>query len=337
MPRPSLGFVMRRGMAVGWLSVVGLSPLAAQTDNPGPRDGQIVQTEYRPPAAEPSKHVEELADDFPYHGLTIVHAGTSSGAMKRQAVAELSLDSLTPDARQKTQAVLKGMSLYRRLPTISFEVDRNMYAHFLKNPDVVVSSWRAMGISRLSLETVRPQYYEADAGDGSKGTVEVFYSTPEDTLIYCEGAFKSPVLPKPIIAKSVMRLRSKFHKEADGRIIATHHGDVFVEFPSQTVETIAKVISPISYSIADKNFKQLTFYAHMMTLAMERQPGWVEAVAGRMDDISQEQREEFLKLAAVSYIAAKRREAARNGHPLSLDDVIRPLKISATPSGSTQK
>lgn len=337
MPRPSLRFAVRRGVAVGWLSVVGLSPLAAQTDTTNRRDDQIVQTEFRTPATNSSKQVEDLTDDFPYHGLTIVRAGTSSGATKRQAISEIPLDSLTEDARQKTQAVLKGMSLYRRLPTISFEVDRNMYAHFLKNPDVVVSSWRAMGISKLTLETIRPQYYSADAGDGSKGTVEVFYSSPEDTLIYCEGAFKSPVLPKPIIAKSVMRLRSKFHKEADGRIIATHHGDVFVEFPSQTVETIAKVISPISYSIADRNFKQLTFYAHMMTTAMERQPGWVEAVAGRMDDISQEKREEFLKLAATSYIAAKRRDAARNGHPLSLDEVIRPLKISATPAGAAQK
>lgn len=328
MPRPRLGVVVRHGMAVGWLSIAGLSPLAAQTDTVRPRDGKITPTGLRSPApSESSQQAEDLDDDFPYHGLTIVHAGTSSGAVKRQAVSDLPLELLSADAKEKAQSIVKGMSLYRRLPTISFEVDRNVYAHFLKNPDVAVSSWRAMGISRLSLETVGPQYYQADAGDGSKGTVEVFYSKPDDTLIYCDGAFKSPILPKPIIARSLMRLQTKFHKEADGRTIATHHGDVFVDFPSQTVETIAKIISPISYSIADKNFKQLTFYAHMMTLAMERQPGWVEAVAGRMNDISREQREEFLQLSASSYLAAKRREAARLGQPLSLDDVLRPLRV----------
>jgi hypothetical protein len=322
------------GLAVGWLSIVGLSPLAAQTGDAGPPDRQIVPADFRQPATpESARQAAELADDFPYHGLTIVQAGSSSGAMKRLAVSEMPLDVLTPEAKRKVESVLKAMSLYRRLPTISFEVDKNVYAYFLKHPDVAVSSWRAMGISRLTLDVVGPQCYRADAGDGSKGTIEVFLSTPDDTLIYCDGAFKSPLLPKPIIARSLMRLRTKFQRDAEGRIVAIHYGDVFVEFPSQTVETIAKIISPISHSIADKNFKQLTFFAHLMTLAMARQPGWVEAVARRMEGITDEQREEFLRLSATSYVAAKRREAIRNGEHLSLEDVLRPLRLSSNSSG----
>ena len=331
MPRPSLGIVVRRLLAIGWLSCPGAWPLPAHAADDMLLDDQVVPAQFqqqkKPVAA---KAAEDPDDTFAYQGLTILQPGTSAGATKKQAVAELSLAALSPAAQQKAQAILKGTSLYRRLPTISFEVDRNVYAYFLKNPDVAVASWRAMGISKLSLDTVAPQHYQADAGDGSKGTVEVWYSSPEDTLICCEGSFKSPLLAKPIIARSLMRLRAKFQKDADGRMIATHTGDVFVEFPSQTVETVAKIISPVSHSIADKNFKQLTFYAHMMTVAMARQPGWVEAVAQRMKDIPEPKREEFLRLSASRYIAARQREAAKNGQHLSLDDVLRPLRITST-------
>jgi len=333
MPRPSLGIVVRRLAVIGWLGSIAVpipNVIAAEElrrDEPASSN----PFSFRKRTETSSKAADAADDNFPYHGLTIVQPGASGNSLKKQALAELPLHALTPAAREKTQGVLKGLSLYRRLPTITFEVDRDVYAYFLQNPHVAVASWRAMGISKFTLEQTGPGVFTADAGDGSKGTVEVLYSTPEDSMIYCDGAFKSPLLTKPIIARSVMRLQAKFERNADGKLMATHHGDVYVELPSQTVETVAKVISPISNSIADKNFKQLTFFAHMITVAMARQPGWIEAVAQRMDTIPAADREEFLRLAAESYIAAKQRDATRNGQPLSLEDILGPLKL-ATPA-----
>lgn len=332
MLSPSLRIIVRRYLAIGGLGFAGLSPHLLAADEAPIVDGQVVPAQFQLRKSEtaPAKAAEDGSDPFVYQGLTIVHAGTSSGAVKKQAIAETKLDAVPVAARQKVQAVLQNPSLFRKLPTISFEVDRNVYAYFLKNPNIAVSSWQALGISKFSLAEVRPQVYTADAGDGSTGTIEVLYSTPEDTMIFCEGAFKSPLMSKPIVAKAVMRLRAKFHKEPDGRILATHSADVFVDLPSQTVETVAKLISPLSNTIADRNFKQLTFYAHMMTVAMARQPGWVEAMADRMKDITPAQRDDFLKVSAASYIAARQREAQLHGQPLSLEEVLEPLKISAS-------
>ena len=123
-----------------------------------------------------------------------------------------------------------------------------------------------------------------------------------------------------------MRVQAKFERQADGRMMATHYGDVFVEFPSQTVETVAKLISPISNTIADRNFKQLTFFTHMMTVAMVRQPGWVEAITRRMDGISEQHRDDFLQLSAKTYVAERQREAAQQGHVLSVEELLRPLQ-----------
>ncbi|MFO0919010.1 MAG: hypothetical protein U0872_11930 [Planctomycetaceae bacterium] len=290
-----------------------------------------VLTDRHVPAQYRREKTETAVDNFPYQGLTVVKSGSSAGATKRQAIAELPLDRLPMEQRQKVQAVVDGLGLYRRLPSISFEVDRDVYAFFLQNPDVAVSSWRAMGISKFTISEIGPHVYQADAGDGSQGSVEVFYATPEDTLIFCRGAFKSPLVSKPIVANSVMRVQAKFERLPDGRIQATHHGDVYVEFPSQTVETVAKLISPVSHVIADRNFKQLTFFAHMMTVAMARQPGWIEALAERMDDLDDRQRTEFLKLSAATYVAARQREAATLGQTLSVEELLRPLRqVSAT-------
>lgn len=336
MPRPSLRNIAWRYLAVGGLGAAALNPPYLTAEEAPIVDGQVVpaQFQFRKTETSASKVPDDGSDPFVYQGLTIVDPGTSSSAVKKQALAETKLDKLPAAARQKAQAVLQSTSLFRRLPTISFEVDRNVYAYFLKNPNVAVSSWRALGISKFSLAEVRPNVYTADAGDGSTGSIEVLYSSPEDSLIFCEGAFKSPLLAKPIVAKAVMRLRAKFHKEVDGRVIATHFSDIFVELPSQTVETVAKIISPISNAIADRNFKQMTFYAHMMTVAMARQPGWVEAMVDRMTDLKPAQREEFLRLSAASYIASRQREAHQNGQTLSLEDVLAPLRMSASPTAT---
>lgn len=325
MPRPRLVDMVRNMTPLGMLSLVGCLSAAALAED------AILTDQAVPPQFQRTKS-DVPEDPFPYHGLTVVHGGSSSSVLRKGAIAETPLQRLAPPEREQAESVLKGTSLYRRLPTISFEVDPAVYAYFLKNPDVAVSSWRAMGISKFLLEETKPNVYVADAGDGSRGSVHVFYSTPEDTLIYCEGAFKSPLLPKPIVARSLMRLVAKFDKQEDGRVVATHFGDVFVEFPSQTVETVARLISPVSHSIADRNFKQLTFYAHMMTVAMARQPGWVEAVARRMEGISDERREEFLRVSATSYVAARQREAAQLGQTISLEDLLRPLRLTPTAS-----
>lgn len=321
MPIPSLRGWLRSIGPIGLLCLPVWLPASVHAED-AVLDDQVVPAQFR------RAKVEEPEDPFPYHGLTVIQAGTSATSFKRAAVAEVPLDKLKPEERQKAASVLKGLGLYRRLPTLSFEADPEVYAYFLKNPDVAVATWKAMGISRFALQQDQPGIYSADAGDGSRGTVEVFYSTPKDTLIYCEGAFKSPLLPKPIVAKSLMRLQVKFDKQADGRMVATHHGDVFVELPSQTVETVAKLISPVSNSIADRNFKQLTFYAHMMSIAMSRQPGWVEALARRMDEVPAERRDEFLRLSAATYVAARQREAAQHGQTISLEEILRPLRIS---------
>ena len=286
------------------------------------------------PAAEPriagetSTPVAADSDVDPsyFKELTVVRPGSSSAAVRRQAVAELPLSELSPDARAKADRVLAGMGLFRRLPTLAFEVEPRVYHYLLQHPDVAVSTWRAMDISKFQLKQVAPNTYHADAGDGSVGTIEVWRSTRDDTLIYCDGAFKSPLVIKPIVARSIMRLRTRMVASESGRPCAECCGEIFVEFPSQTVEVIARVISPISHSIADRNFKQLSLYAHLMSQAMTRQPGWIKHLAGQMD-AADDQKTALLALSQQVHRAAQDGSTGRGQSPVPVDEILAPLKL----------
>jgi hypothetical protein len=297
-------------------------------------ENRLSAEEPRPALTTWSSSRPMVADDVDpahYQAIRVAEPGSSSLATRREAIAELSLAGLTPVQLAKAQDVLNGLGLFRRLPTLEMEADADVYRYLLSHPDIAVSTWRAMDISKFQLNLIGPGVYHADAGDGSVGTVELWRATPDETVIYCDGAFKSPLLAKPIVARAIMRLKMRFFDDADGKARVEHCGDVFVEFPSQTVETVARVISPVSHMIADRNFRQLTLYVHLMSQAMSRQPGWIRTIARRMDS-PEEQRAEFLATAAAAHAASERRREA--GPPLPVDDILAPLRTATGPTRS---
>ena len=109
-----------------------------------------------------------------------------------------------------------------------------------------------------------------------------------------------------------MHLQPEF-KEND---LIVHRFDLFVSFPSQTVETIAKVISPISNRIADRNFEEVSLFVEMMNRGMALQPGWVEQVAQKLEGVSPNRPDELLELTAAIYVEANRRQQPGSGSVL---------------------
>ncbi len=82
---------------------------------------------------------------------------------------------------------------------------------------------------------------------------------------------------EPIQARAVLYVRTSFEVDNNGQQLVTHTADMFVAFPSQTVETVAKAMAPISNKITDKNFEEISLFLRMMQLAM------TSSRAGRAD------------------------------------------------------
>jgi hypothetical protein len=271
----------------------------------------------------------ELDAAFQKLGVSTSKAGSSAYSVRKLAIADLPMSELSGDGAAKVHGILNNLAMFRRLPTLSFEVDPDVSNYFLRNPDVTVATWRAMEISKFQLKKIDANNYYADAGDGSVGRIQILNQTASQTLIHCDGAFKSPLLPRPIVARALIRLQTSFTKEADGRIIGTHSGDVFVEFPSQAIETVAKVISPVSHSIADRNFKQISLFAHLMTQAMAKHPGWIEMIGNKMDSVTPQERQQFLEISARSHVLSRKRmAAAQNSKSFAPDEILSPFRLN---------
>lgn len=275
-----------------------------------------------PVTKEPPLTVETLA------------RGSSSRSALQDALTRLPLDELTDEQRGRVEAVLERRGMFRRLPVISIDADSEVYNHLTHNPESVVGIWRVLGISKFTLDQTGPTRWYGDAGDGSTGTIEVLSRTPNRHLLLCTGKYKSPLLPKPIEATAVMHLQTQYQRAEDLQPKVVHGLDLFVMFPSHTVDTVARVIAPVSHMIADRNFRELSLFVRFMNVAMERQPGWVEQTIQRIDGIDREQRIELMKLSARVYVAAQQRkvnnqepQADQRVEQAGLDDLIAPYRV----------
>ena len=263
-----------------------------------------------------------------------LHVGTSQKKTRDEALQMLPLAQLPAASQLVAQGVVNNSSLYRRLPTIRCQVDHRIYRFFSDHPDVAVSLWRAMGVSKLQMFQTGEFEYEANAQDGTVGVITILSRTPTDCLLHCNGMFQSPLLGKPIQAQAIMHVRISFEVTPDGKQLVTHNADMFVSFPSQTIETVAKAMAPISHKITDKNFEEITLFVRMMQLAMTQQPGWVEQMAGKLDGVLAGRTDALLEVTAQCYIDEKKRQGLMIGEPVSLQTIQPPVAIRPVSSSS---
>lgn len=255
----------------------------------------------------------------------VLYTGTSSREELENARNRLPWNQLSRTAHARVSTVVGDVSLYRRLPTVRCEVDSRAYHFLSQHPDVAVSLWRAMGISEMQMWQTGPYRYECDLRDGTLGAIDVLYRDAGRQVVICEGQFQSPMLANPIAATGLMHLQTTIQRTDDGRTIITHTADVFVKFSSQTVEALAKLVSPVTFKMADQNFEEVTLFLRMMDQAMARQPGWVEQMAGRMNGVLPGRSDELLEVTAQVYVDAQRRRLEATGQAVSFDAIQPPV------------
>ena len=237
--------------------------------------------------------------------------GTSSSSAKKAAVAAIPMDQLTPESKQRVNTLLKNASFYRRLPKVTFAIEPEVYSYFVSHPDVAVSIWRAMKISKLEMWQTGRFDYEADTGDGSTGKLEVLHAGVEKNVVTCDGMYKSPLFKQPIAAQSLLLLQTSFFREADGTVYVTHRADLFISFPSQTVDVVSKIFSPLAVSMTDRTFTEISLFLKMMSMAMSRRPDWVEQIADKMEGVPEVRKSQVLELTSQVYSSAQKRAVER--------------------------
>jgi hypothetical protein len=234
-----------------------------------------------------------------------VQKPTSSKASRKAAIDALPLDKMSDEHRRRVTQIVNGTSIYRELPTLQFDIDPRVYKFFMDHPEAAVSIWQVMKISDFHMRETGPDSYETDDKEGTHGQIDVAFRTPNEVVVVCDGSYKSVLLPTAVKASGVLHVKVDFGRRPDGTAFVTHRARLFVYFPSQTIETVARIMSPVSNSIIDQNFREVSLFLYMMSTAMSRQPGWVEAVSKQMENVSEERKTQIMLITVGVFADAK--------------------------------
>lgn len=247
--------------------------------------------------ATASATAQDLATLAQKVGVRVLAEATSDRDVMAWSRQRLPYPQMSPGARDRASRILANTSQYRRMPSLQYPVDPNMYQYLINHPDVAVSTWRAMGISKLQMSQKSRFEYEARAIDGSDGIADVLWRDGNQCLFIVEGRYNSPVLPSSINASALVWLQYRFVRNSQGEVVVNQQVETFIHFHSAAIETIARLASRITNSILDRNVFEVSLYARMMSQAGQRDPQWISEVASRLDGVPASRRVELVRVS----------------------------------------
>ena len=95
---------------------------------------------------------------------------TTSRKARKEAIQAIPFDRLNDEVIARIQSVVSRPSVYRRLPPHVMRCDHKMYFFLVRNPEVVVGIWDAMGATQIDLTRAGPFSYNATDGAGTTST-----------------------------------------------------------------------------------------------------------------------------------------------------------------------
>ena len=271
-------------------------------------------------------------------GISIEAEGKSGSRLRDNCIDQLPWRQMSASSQKRVRKVLDKCAQYRHLPELRYNVREDIYRYLVDHPDVTVSTWRAMGISKIQMWQTGTMEFEATAPDGSIGLADILYRDKTQCLLLCDGTYSSPLLPKPISAAGLVWLRYSHQPTKDNKTVLRQKLDVFIAFPTITGRAMAMLVSPVTNVMMDRNAFEISLYARMMSQAAENDPVWIEELAAQMDGVLPQRRKELSALVrpvetvrdrttAVSGRTPARQSPVRKFHD-SMIDVHRTVVVS---------
>ncbi len=244
--------------------------------------------------ADAAPRLENLARKV---GVKILADATSAKDVLESTKKRIPNGKMSRNAQARAAHILDNVSQYRRMPSLQYPINPDIYRYLISHPDVAISTWRVMGISTLQMWQTGEFEYKAKATDGSTGMADVLWRDGNQCLFIVEGRYQSPLLPGSIEASALVWLQYRFVKAKDGSLLVNQQVETFLYFPSSTINAIAKLTSRLTNAILDRNVFEVSLYARMMAKAAEKEPEWIEQLAQRMDGVPPDRR---MELALIS-------------------------------------
>jgi hypothetical protein len=245
--------------------------------------------------------------------------GTSSTAVRRSAVQSIPFDKLDADSREKVNAVLGNVSIFRRLPVRVVNCDPDFYLFLVRHPDVVVNIWEILGISQLQLRQVDIDTFRVVEAEGTEATLEFLYHGRDMQIVYGKWSYTGPLLARKITGTCLAVLKTGYTKDSDGRYYITSRMDGFLSVDSGGAEMLARTLQSLVVKNVDNNFIQTVAFLGSMSKTAEVNSGGMQRLAGRLTHVQPETRQQLSAVvASVAQRAAVKAAAKNAGSPQRL-------------------
>ncbi len=242
--------------------------------------------------------------------------GTSSAAARRSAVQSIPLDKLDADSREKVNAALSNVSIYRRLPVRVVNCDPDLYLFLVRHPDVVVNIWEILGVSQLQLRQIDIDTFHIVESEGTSATLEYLYHSRDLQIVYGKWTYTGPLLSRKITGTCLAVLKTGFSKDSNGKYYVTSRMDGFLGVDSGGAEILARSLQPLVVKNIDNNFIQTIAFLGSMSKTAEVNTGGMQRLAGRLTHVQPETRQQLSTVvASVAQRAAANAAARKDAAP----------------------
>jgi hypothetical protein len=232
---------------------------------------------------------------------------TSSTAARQSAVRSLPLEKLDAESRAKVDSVLGNVTVFRRFPVRVVSCDPDLYLFTIRHPDVVVDTWRVLGISQLQCRQTGTDTYRVAESAGTSAVMEFLYHTHDVQIVYGEWGYTGPLLPRTVHGRCLAILKSGYVRETDGRYYITSRLDGFLSIEPGGAELLTKVLHPLVVKNADANFVQTLAFVGSMSRTAEVNPRGMQRLADRLTGVQPDVRQQLAQVVAgVAQRAAAR-------------------------------
>jgi hypothetical protein len=250
-----------------------------------------------------------LAAENPYQA-------TTSRAAREEAVRSIPFDKLDATGQAKIQGVLSNISMYRRMPTQVTRCDPDLYLFMINHPDVTVNLWQVLEVTNIQLQQTGPNTYRANDGQGTKGDVEFLYRSHDLHVLYATGTYEGPLFKNPVRGSCLLLLKTGYSREPDGHYYITSQLDTFFNVDHVGLDLITKTFHPLVGKAADYNFVESASFLGTLQRTGELRPTAMQQLAGKLNNIQPEHRQQFAMLmAAIPQKAAGRQVVPQPTRP----------------------
>jgi hypothetical protein len=227
---------------------------------------------------------------------------STSRESAQEALAKIPWNAISPAAREKLAELAKNPTIYRRLPMAGGYCNPELFDFFLTHPHAVVALWRQMGYDDVAMEPIGPNLYSIREKTGTVGRAQILYQDDELTIVYCNGKYQGPVVPRSLDGEMFLVLQTRYTEDPTGRPIAVCRLDAFVDLKNPGADLLARTFSGALGKLADSNFEQTLAFIDNVSQTAETNPGALSGSIAGLSELSPEARRLF---------AAKTSETAR--------------------------